>query len=64
MATPWHFKPNAIVWRAQPDEGSQLIPLPIPQGVAVAGNIPAAEMIPGRRLAVAFFDDHDARGRW
>lgn len=31
------------------------------QGVAVARNIPAAEMALGRKLAVIFFDEHNAR---
>ncbi|MGI2336353.1 MAG: hypothetical protein ACRKGH_06920 [Dehalogenimonas sp.] len=30
------------------------------EGVAVAQNIPAAEMIPGRNLAVLFFDRYQA----
>lgn len=31
------------------------------QGVAVARNIPAAEMALGRKLAVIFFDEHNAK---
>ena len=31
------------------------------QGVAVAHNIPAAEMALGRKVAVIFFDEHNAR---
>ena len=31
------------------------------EGVAVARNIPAAEMALGRKLAVVFFDEHNAR---
>ncbi|MBA7587638.1 hypothetical protein ES708_29669 [subsurface metagenome] len=31
------------------------------QGVAVARNIPAAEMALGRKVAVIFFDEHNAR---
>ena len=31
------------------------------QGIAVARNIPAAEMALGRKLAVIFFDEHNAR---
>jgi alpha-D-ribose 1-methylphosphonate 5-triphosphate synthase subunit PhnI len=31
------------------------------QGIAVARNIPAAEMALGRKVAVIFFDEHNAR---
>jgi len=31
------------------------------EGVAVARDIPAAEMALGRKLAVVFFDEHNAR---
>jgi alpha-D-ribose 1-methylphosphonate 5-triphosphate synthase subunit PhnI len=31
------------------------------QGIAVARNIPAAEMALGRKVAVIFFDDYNAR---
>ena len=31
------------------------------EGVAVARNLPAAEMALGRRVAVIFFDEHNAR---
>jgi len=31
------------------------------QGIAVARNIPAAEMALGRKLAVIFFDENNAR---
>ena len=31
------------------------------EGVAVARNIPAADMALGRKLAVVFFDEHNAR---
>ena len=31
------------------------------QGIAVARNIPAAEMALGRKLAVIFFDEHNAK---
>jgi hypothetical protein len=31
------------------------------EGVAVARNLPAAEMAVGRKLAVVFFDEHNAR---
>jgi hypothetical protein len=31
------------------------------EGVAVARNLPAAEMTVGRKLAVVFFDEHNAR---
>ena len=30
-------------------------------GVAVARNLPAAEMALGRKLTVAFFDEHNAK---
>ena len=30
-------------------------------GVAVAHNLPAAEMVAGRRLAVVFFDEHNSK---
>jgi hypothetical protein len=30
-------------------------------GVAVARNLAAAEMVPGRRVAVSFFDEHNAK---
>ncbi len=30
-------------------------------GVAVARNIPAAEMVAGRKVAVVFFDEHNTR---
>jgi hypothetical protein len=38
--------------------GSQKVYL---EGVAVARNLPAAEMALGRKLAVVFFDEHNAR---
>jgi hypothetical protein len=31
------------------------------EDVAVARNLPAAEMVAGRRLAVVFFDEHSPR---
>jgi len=31
------------------------------EGVTVARNLPAAEMALGRRVAVIFFDEHNAR---
>ncbi|MFH1003350.1 MAG: hypothetical protein V1780_04320 [Chloroflexota bacterium] len=31
------------------------------EDVAVARNIPSAEMVAGRNLAVMFFDEHNAR---
>ena len=31
------------------------------EGVAVARNIPAAEMALGRKVAVVFFDEHNAK---
>jgi len=31
------------------------------EGVAVARNLPAAEMALGRRVAVIFFDEHNAK---
>ena len=31
------------------------------EGVAVARNLPAAEMAVGRKVAVVFFDEHNAR---
>jgi hypothetical protein len=31
------------------------------EGIAVARNLPAAEMAVGRKLAVVFFDEHNAR---
>ncbi|MBI4295618.1 MAG: hypothetical protein HY667_00725 [Chloroflexi bacterium] len=31
------------------------------EGIAVARNIPAAEMTAGRKLAVAFFDEHNPK---
>lgn len=31
------------------------------EDVAVARNIPSAEMTPGRKLAVTFFDEHNAK---
>ena len=31
------------------------------EGVAVARNLPAAEMAAGRKVAVVFFDEHNAR---
>ena len=31
------------------------------EGVAVARNIPAAEMALGRKVAVIFFDEHNAK---
>jgi hypothetical protein len=31
------------------------------EGVTVARNLPAAEMMAGRNLAVLFFDEHDAK---
>ncbi|TET18233.1 MAG: hypothetical protein E3J75_00595 [Dehalococcoidia bacterium] len=38
--------------------GSQKVYL---EGIAVARNLPAAEMAVGRKLAVIFFDEHNAR---
>lgn len=38
--------------------GSQKVYL---EGVAVARNIPAVEMAPGRNVAVVFFDEHNAK---
>ncbi|MDP3880129.1 MAG: hypothetical protein Q8Q07_07500 [Dehalococcoidales bacterium] len=38
--------------------GSQKVYL---EGVAVARNIPAAEMALGRKVAAVFFDDHNAK---
>ena len=38
--------------------GSQKVYL---QGVAVARNIPAVEMALGRKVAVVFFDEHNAK---
>ncbi len=31
------------------------------EGIAVARNLPSTEMIAGRKLAVLFFDDHNAK---
>ncbi|MDD5289314.1 MAG: hypothetical protein PHY28_09430 [Dehalococcoidales bacterium] len=31
------------------------------EGVLIARNLPVAEMIVGRKLAVVFFDEHNAR---
>ncbi len=31
------------------------------EGIAVARNIPAAEMTLGRKVAVVFFDEHNAK---
>jgi len=31
------------------------------EGIAVARNIPAAEMVPGRKVAVLRFDEHNPR---
>ena len=31
------------------------------EGVAVARNLPAAEMALGRKVAVVFFDEHNAK---
>ncbi len=31
------------------------------EGISVARNLPAAEMTLGRRVAVIFFDEHNAR---
>ena len=31
------------------------------EGIAVARNIPSAEMTVGRKVAVIFFDEHNAR---
>jgi alpha-D-ribose 1-methylphosphonate 5-triphosphate synthase subunit PhnI len=31
------------------------------QGIAVARNLPAAEMAMGRKVAVVFFDDHNPK---
>jgi len=31
------------------------------EGIAVARNIAAAEMTPGRKVAVIFFDEHNAK---
>ncbi len=31
------------------------------EDVAVARNLPSAEMAPGRKLAVAFFDEHNVK---
>ncbi len=31
------------------------------EGVSVARNLPVAEMITGRRLAVIFFDEHNVK---
>jgi len=31
------------------------------EAVPVARNLPAAEMVPGRRVAVLFFDENNAR---
>ena len=31
------------------------------EGVAVARNLPAVEMVVGRRVAVTFFDEHNAK---
>lgn len=31
------------------------------EGVAVARNLPAAEMAVGRKVAVVFFDEHNAK---
>ena len=31
------------------------------EGIAVARNIPAVEMALGRKLAVVFFDEHNAK---
>jgi hypothetical protein len=31
------------------------------EGVAVARNLPAAEMVAGRRVAVLFFDEHSPK---
>jgi len=34
------------------------------EGVAVARDIPAAQMALGRKLAVVFFDEHNPKRRW
>jgi hypothetical protein len=39
-------------------DGSPMVYL---AGVSVARNLPAAEMTLGRRVAVIFFDEHNAR---
>ena len=31
------------------------------EGVTVARNLPAAEMVTGRKVAVVFFDEHNAK---
>lgn len=31
------------------------------EGIIVARNLPAAEMTPGRKVAVIFFDDHNPK---
>lgn len=31
------------------------------EGIAVARNIPSSEMATGRKVAVVFFDDHNAK---
>ncbi len=31
------------------------------EGIAVARNLPAAEMVTGRKVAVIFFDEHNAK---
>lgn len=31
------------------------------EGVTVARNLPAAEMVTGRKIAVIFFDEHNAK---
>ena len=31
------------------------------EGIAVARNVPSAEMTPGRKVAVVFFDEHNAK---
>jgi hypothetical protein len=31
------------------------------EGISVARNLPTAEMIPDRNLAVVFFDEHNAK---
>ncbi len=38
--------------------GSQKVYL---EGIAVARNLPAAEMALGRKVAVVFFDEHNAK---
>ena len=31
------------------------------EGIAAARNLPSAEMTPGRKVAVIFFDEHNAK---